>query len=361
MFNILSKFLVLLSILGIIIFPTEVILQGKEAVELAFFKIIPSLFPFFVLQSLIPSLGLDIFLSNTFGIIFKKLFKISNSSPYILGIIGGYPLGFKSVCELYLQKKISKNEAERMVCFCNNAGPAFITGFVGVFLFENKNIGYLLLLSHFLSSVILGIIFSKNAEYNINPTLQTEKNIPFNEAFINSVNSGFSSILTVCGYVIFFSVFSKILDLFNVFKTLSYVCTPILSVFSITHDEFTSLLVGCIEMTSGLNYLKTINSSVVTKIVIASFLLAFSGVSIHFQTLNFNPDLNLHKYYIAKLLQSIISPILSVLIYNFVFGKTSTVFSPSFDASYNVFDPISMYIFLAFFGINIIFAKISSK
>lgn len=361
MFNIFTKFLVLMSVLGIIIFPTEVILQGKEAVELAFFKVIPSLFPFFVLQSMISLMGIDIFLSNTIGVFFKRIFKISNSSPYILGIIGGYPLGFKNVCELYEQKTISKNEAERMVCFCNNAGPAFIIGFVGVFLFENKNIGYVLLASHILSSFVLGIIFAKKAEYNKNTTDNACVNLPFNEIFIKSVNGGFSAVLVVCGYIIFFSVFTEILKNFNVFSSVAMLIYPISSLFSISNDEITAVLMGFLEMTSGLNYLKSINSSTSAKIIISSILLAFSGVSIHFQTLNFNNGLNLSKYYVAKLMQSVIAPIIAIVLYNLLFKTTNTVFSPNIEPIYTEFDPIVSWMFLVFFIINIIFAKISCK
>lgn len=326
MFNIFLRFLVLLSLLGIMIFPSDIIDCGKNAVELAFFRVIPSLFPFFTLQSLIVLTGISNTLSNTLGVVFKKIFKISNSSAYILGIIGGYPLGFKGVVGLYKEKIITKSEAEHMAGFCNNAGPAFIIGFISIYLFQSEKIGYLLLSSHVLSSFIVGVIFSFFAKKSTNiqkpPPIQT----PFYEAFIKSVNDGFSSVLTVCGYVIFFSVFTQILANFKVFSTISLLLSPIISLVNLSSDDFTAILIGTIELTSGINYLQSINSSVLTKILISSFLLAFCGISIHFQTLNFKENLNLKKYYIAKLLQCIISPILSFFMYNHYILKFSPVF-----------------------------------
>ncbi|MFI3225929.1 MAG: hypothetical protein R3Y09_00855 [Clostridia bacterium] len=326
MFNIFTKFLVLMSILGVVIFPTEVIATGTEAVELAFYRVIPSLFTFFVLQSLVVSMGISDVLSDTFGVIFKKIFRVSDSSPYILGIIGGYPMGFKSVMELYGNKKISKDEAERMVGFCNNAGPAFIIGFVGVFLFSNKNIGYVLLLGHILASVVVGMIFSvKNEETRVFRIKKVSEK-PFYENFISAVNGGFSSVLMVCGYVIFFSIFAQILTQFNVFSTIATIFSPILNQIGINNEQFTAILIGMIEMTSGINYLQGIDASIVLKIIIASFLLAFSGASIHFQTLSFNKGLNLRKYYITKLIQSILAPIFSVIAYKIIYSKAKTVF-----------------------------------
>lgn len=315
MFNILTRFLIFMTVLGILIFPSDIISQGQNAVELAFFRVIPSLFPFFVLSSLIISLGISTEISKFFGFFLNKIFKTSNCSPYILGIIGGYPIGFKSVVELYSQKNISKKQAEDMICFCNNAGPAFIIGFVGVFLFNNKNIGYILLSGHLISSIILGLIFSKK---HTTQEISHKKiyNEPFYEVFIKSVNSSFSSILTVCGYIIFFSVFAEILMKFHVFKTIAFIFSPVLSYLNISDNEFISILIGMIEMTSGINYLSQTQAHIVSKIIISSFLLAFSGLSIHFQTLNFNTDLNLSKYYIARILHSIFSPIISIILYS---------------------------------------------
>lgn len=313
MLNIFLKFLVMLSVMGVVIFPADVINQGKIAVEIAFFRVIPSLFPFFVLQSLIVSMGISQAISNTLGIIFNKIFKVSNSSPYILGIIGGYPLGFKSVIELYNQNVISKTEAEKIVGYCNNAGPAFVIGYIGTFLFDSQKIGYILLFSHIFSSFLIGIVLRETFFEKKNYSINKQKQKPFYENFIFAVNSSFSAILVICGYIIFFNIFAEILINFNVFSSLSFLFSPVLDFFKISTNDFTAVLIGMIEMTSGINYLQ--NSSEEFKIIASSFLLAFSGISIHFQTLSFNDGLNLKTYYISKFLQCICSPIFSFLIY----------------------------------------------
>ena len=324
MVNIFIKFTVLMSIVGIIIFPSEVIMSGKNAIELAFFNVIPSLFPFFVLQTLFVEMGISDFVSKYIGGVFKKVFKISDASPYILGIIGGYPVGFKAVVNLYEQNKIDKKEAERMVGFCNNAGPAFVIGFVGIFLFQNKFIGYILLLGHILSSFLVGIIFSKKSDYKLRQVSKKVQKKPFYELFINAVNTGFASILTVCGYIVFFSIFAEILICFNVFNSISYIIQPIFRLIGFSTDDLTSVMIGMIEMSTGINYLSTVNSATEIKIILSSFMLGFAGLSIHFQSLNFNKGLNLSYYFKGKLLQSIFSPIISLFLYKSLYNYINT-------------------------------------
>ena len=76
-----------------------------------------------------------------------------------MGIISGYPVGAKVVCNLYDNKICSKSEAERLIAFTSNSGPIFILGSVGISLLGNAQIGKILLIAHILSSLFVGIIF----------------------------------------------------------------------------------------------------------------------------------------------------------------------------------------------------------
>ena len=43
--------------------------------------------------------------------------------------------------ELYANNYISKTEAERLLAFCNNSGPLFILGSVGIAIYSNIKYG----------------------------------------------------------------------------------------------------------------------------------------------------------------------------------------------------------------------------
>lgn len=318
MLSIFMQFSVLLSIIGVLIFPAEVIETGKSALELSFFRVIPSLFPFFVLQSMAFATGLSQWLSKTVGKIFCFLFKIPDASPFILGVLGGYPIGFKSVVSLYENGQIEKRTAERMLGFCNNAGPAFIIGFVGVSILGDKTLGYTLVLGHFISSVLVGVFFSLNEKM---PKISNKNNIlvqSMSKNFISAINLGFTSCLSISGFIVFFSVVAQLLNLFGAINSLAFILSPFLRFFGISHAEISAVLVGFAEMTTGISMLNSELISTSLKIVISSVLLAFGGMSIHFQSFNFNRGLNTRMYVKCKILHAFLAPIVTIMLLQLV-------------------------------------------
>ena len=86
----------------------------------------PLLFPFFVLSSLVVELGLSRYLGKLFQPVMAPLFRVNGActSAVALGFVGGYPVGARTAIALYQSGQCSKTEAERLLAFCNNAGPA---------------------------------------------------------------------------------------------------------------------------------------------------------------------------------------------------------------------------------------------
>ena len=146
---------------GLVVFTSEMTAAAKSGVELCWNVIIPSLFPFFVVSQLTVRLGLAEKLGRLAEPLMRPLFGVSGrcASALILGFIGGYPVGAKTVIALYSEGGITKTEAERMLAFSNNSGPAFILGVVGAGIFVDMRIGLILYLAHFAASIIVGLCF----------------------------------------------------------------------------------------------------------------------------------------------------------------------------------------------------------
>ena len=134
--------------------------SAKSGVSICLEIIIPSLFPFFVFSSLLISSGAANRLYRIFSGSMPRLFGVSGvgALPLILGFIGGYPIGSKTVSELYTSGHISKKEAHRLLFFDGNTGPAFILGAVGTAVFRSITAGGILYLTHILSALLIGII-----------------------------------------------------------------------------------------------------------------------------------------------------------------------------------------------------------
>lgn len=108
-----------------------------------------------------------------------------------------------------------------MLAFCNNSGPAFILGVVGAGVFSSGKIGILLYCMHVLASILIGIGSGLFTGHSAGPRMVRRtptriETVSFTEAFTNSVKNSFFSTLTICGFVIFFTVVIRMLFLTGV-------------------------------------------------------------------------------------------------------------------------------------------------
>ena len=70
-------------------------------------KMVPTLFPFMMISSIMVYCGADIELGKILTIFLKKIFLYSNYGLYavFMGFLCGFPMGAKVVCELYKNNK----------------------------------------------------------------------------------------------------------------------------------------------------------------------------------------------------------------------------------------------------------------
>ena len=76
-----------------------------------------------------------------------------------MGWLSGYPIGAKIAVNFRNNNICSKEDCERLLSFTNNSGPLFIIGMCGINLFGSSIIGFLLLITHILGALSVGILF----------------------------------------------------------------------------------------------------------------------------------------------------------------------------------------------------------
>ena len=311
-----------LAVLSLVLYPTEAVEAARSGLELCLNIIIPSLFPFFVLSSLCVELGLIRHLGRILEPIMYPLFRVNGScaAAFALGIIGGYPVGAKTAISLYEKQYCTKEEAERMLSFCNNSGPAFILGVVGAGVFASGKVGVMLYSIHILASILIGIgsgLFHR-ANHSTDGRHRNPSRIAavsFTEAFTNSVSNSFFSTLTICGFVIFFTVIIRMLFLTGVLTMAATALSFLLGPIGMTQSWAERLLTGFIEMSSGVWSLQSAAGSLSGKLSLAAFILGWAGVSVHFQVLSFigSSGLSVRTYLFGKLLHGVLSAALVFL------------------------------------------------
>ena len=79
-------------------------------------------------------------------------------SVVLLSLIGGYPMGAKSIAGLLEQGRLDRATAQRMLPFCCCAGPSFIITAVGSGMFGSAQAGILLYLVQLFVSILLGAV-----------------------------------------------------------------------------------------------------------------------------------------------------------------------------------------------------------
>ncbi|MDR1589529.1 MAG: sporulation protein [Oscillospiraceae bacterium] len=303
-----------------------------EGLSLCANVIIPSLFPFFALSSLAVDTGAARRLGRPLRRVMGPLFNVGGecASAVALGFIGGYPVGAKTVISLYENGDCTKTEAERLLSFCNNSGPAFIFGVVGAGVFSNGAIGVMLYLVHTAASLIVGVIFRHWKKHDVppeRPRASANAGMRFAPALVTSVKSAAQSSLNICGFVIFFTVLIRMLDITGVIPFASGLLGYIFKPLGFDSDWGRRLLTGVIELSSGVWSLKGAASKLTGSVAMAAFMLGWAGISVHSQVLSFigASGLSARTYIVGKLLQGAISAAIAALL-----GRFFMTVSPAF-------------------------------
>lgn len=300
--------------------PKECISAVQEGISMCGNVLIPSLFPFLVLSNLVISLGLSRYLGVWLEPLMRPLFRVggSCSCALILGLIGGYPIGARTAISLYQNGQCSKSECERLLAFCNNSGPAFIFGVVGAGIFGNGTISLLLYLTHIIASLLVGLLFrfyghDCPASHIKQNSVQLHRR-PFAAAFTRSITESFTSVLNICSFVLFFTVFLRGLSLSGLLPALSRLMTGLCAPIGLTHSCLEQLLTGFIELSSGVLSISG-TGSLSGRASMAAFMLGWAGLSVHCQVLSFlgDCDLSARTYLLGKLLHGILSAVLTHL------------------------------------------------
>lgn len=306
----------LLAAAALILAPDAAIAGAKDGLRLCFNVIIPSLFPFFVLSSLVVDLGLAAKLGHAMERFMRPLFRVNGScaAALALGFVGGYPVGARTALQLYGQGLCTKTEAERMLAFCNNSGPAFILGVVGAGVFGDRRVGLLLYLTHAAASVLVGLLFrfygqdaSAASPRRASPI--TAVTLP--AAFTGAVTRSMQSTLNICAFVVLFSVVLQLLTAFGVLG----VVARLLSLLGLEPEWARRLVAGLLELSSGVSSLSG-GHGFSGLASMAAFMLGWAGLSVHCQVLSFLVDsgLSARVYLSGKLCHGILAAALTWLL-----------------------------------------------
>ncbi len=324
----------------ILIYPSEIIGAAKHGVSLWLGNVLPSLLPFIIGTNILSQLGVISFLGVLLEPFMQRVFNVPGCSGFALvaGMTSGYPMGAKIVSELYANEELTKTEAEKLLSFVNNSGPLFVIGAVGVSMFQNPMVGYFLLITHYLSAIINGLLFKLykpshetrpkesailRRAYKNMVAFRQKNNRSFGAVLGESVRTAMETMLLIGGFIILFCVIVKTLDVTGFVKLTETFFSPVLSALGLSSQLFKGLFLGIFEVTNGAQVLSQQDLSF-QQLLLASAIISFGGLSIHFQAITFlsKTDINIFIYILSKLSHALISILVGFFMYPF-FNFTS--------------------------------------
>ena len=294
----------LITLLVLILDPTTTQQGASEGIMLCIQTVIPALFPFLVLSSILTNA-----LQGNQSRILRRIGKILRipdgyESIWLIGLLGGYPIGAKCITDAVSIDGLSHLDAERMLCFCSNAGPAFIFG-LGIHLFGDLRYAFLVWGIHIFSSAVVAfltpgfphLVAVKQAQRNVNVSL--------------AVNKAVQTMAMICGWVVLFRILITVIHQRILF---------------LLGDEMIPIFSGMLELTNGCSMLQNY-STFSTRLVLMSGFLGFGGFCVAMQTHTIlsNAGVSFTPYLPAKFTQAAISAIVSSVVAMICFPEEKVV------------------------------------
>ena len=286
---------ILIGVLLEMLFNSSLIINSVNfSFSLCINNLFPSLFPFMILSNILIEYGFVDIISEFLKPLVNKVFKSNEYGGVILilSLISGSPSNSKYISELLNKKLISEYDASKMLLYTHFVNPLFIINTIGISFLNNKKIGIIILISHYLGNFFIGILFRGYHKYtNISKVNVTN--------IINNINRKRNNFIVVLSNSIVSSI-NTLLIILGVITS----CLIITSIININ-----PIFNGILEITQGLKYISTTNYVLLTKTILITFFISFGGFSIHAQCFSIlsNKKIKYIPYLLARIIHGIIS------------------------------------------------------
>lgn len=299
----------------------------REGLAVCANVLIPSLFPFMIFSSFLLKTRAEKGISFLLKPVTRYAFGLNpkTGAVILLSLIGGYPVGAKLVSQMKANKEISEKTARRLMYFCVNAGPAFITVAVGSHMFGSFAIGLILLVSQLTGSILIAVISRfLFGSLNSETELHIRQYDPPSVSLVKAVSEAASAMLTICTFVVAFWGFSGILSSLGIPKLFS----GILSKAGIDPAFSEALLAGLMEVTSGCTAAAKL-SDLHSAVMLTAFLTSFGGFCVLFQIKAFlgGSVLRIKHFFLVRLFHGGLSMLVSRIFLFFVPDQITAAFA----------------------------------
>ncbi|MDR6998022.1 sporulation integral membrane protein YlbJ [Neobacillus niacini] len=340
--TIILSILITILATSLISFPKESLEASVRGLKMWWEIVFPSLLPFFIVSEVLIGFGVVKFIGVLLEPLMRPIFRVPGVGGFVwaMGMASGFPAGAKFTARLHQEGQLTKIEAERLVSFTNSSNPLFIFGAVAVGFFDNAQLGVILALSHYLGNICVGIIMrfygkdsgyregEKKRKYILRSALSTlhqtriRDNRPIGKLLGDAVNSSIQTLLMIGGFIILFSVINTLLYHLHITAILAKTVQILLSALSFTDKLSIPFISGLFEITLGSKLTSLVHDApLMQKVMITSFILAFSGFSVQAQVASILAQANISfkPFFIARIIHGVLASIFAYLLWKPVY------------------------------------------
>lgn len=272
----------------ILIFDGQTALKAAASgVELCLKTVIPSLFPFLFLCALLTN---ALWGGSTRWLrwIGKHLgIPEGAESLLISAVLGGYPAGAQAIGEAYRENRLEKRQAEHLLTFCSNAGPAFLFGIVSS-QFPDPKMVWALWVIQIYAAAMTGMLGTEAGKATLSCQDTTISQI---------MTQTVKTMGIVCGWILFFRILTEFLNRW---------------VFWLFPKALQVVFTGILELSNGCCSLTQIQE-IPLRFLVCSGFLSFGGLCVTMQTASVIGKLSFRHYLLGKLVQTGFSLSLALL------------------------------------------------
>ena len=319
-------------------FPKDAFESAMTGLQLWWNVVFPALLPFFILSEILMGLGAVHFIGVILEPLMRPLFNVPGAGAFAMsmGLASGYPMDAVITARFRENRLCTSVEAERLLSFTNTADPLFMFGAVAVGMFGRPDLGIVIALAHYISSVLVGIIFrfhGRNQPNSAEAATTDFAGIPLRafRAMIrarhddgrtlgqllgDSVKNSMNTILLIGGFIILFSVFLRILSVTGLTNFLNVVFVSLLSFIGYSDSLAPALVSGLFELDLGTMAASQADAPLAEKLAVASAIIAWSGLSVHGQVASIviESGIRMGPYMVGRVLHAILAAVITIVL-----------------------------------------------
>ena len=316
--------------------PKDAFDSAMVGLQLWWNVVFPALLPFFILSEMLMGLGAVHFIGVILEPLMRPLFNVPGAGAFAMsmGLASGYPMDAVITARFRQNRLCTSVEAERLLSFTNTADPLFMFGAVAVGMFGRPELGAVIALSHYISSVIVGIIFRFHGRKQPNTSdneiagiagiplrafralikARHDDGRPIGQLFGDSVKSSMNTILLIGGFIILFSVFLRVLSVTGLTVIINTMFVSLLDAIGFNISLAPALVSGLFEIDLGAMAASQADAPLVEKVAVTGAIIAWSGLSVHGQVASIviESGIRMGPYMVGRLIHAGLAAVITI-------------------------------------------------